>query len=342
MRPTAALFPLVLLAAALFGNAVAVAELFICYCAMQLFTLCSIDAFRNAAAREPGVRRVDKRFSGTFPVVIIGFAAFAALVWFKADKTSFMNKYVWIIAASGSILIEQLFEERMWALGHPVDGVMLSIISNVLLLVGLLVDASSGMAALMDVYGFYTICGAGLGLLISVFTSYAVEPMRAFSLIPRNIAFFPKAAVQSLLYPAVIFGIYALNIVESGYKVMYARDMTALMTGLILWRLGRTVCRRANDESRPLNLLVTAFPAVIMVISLWVAAIFPWAEDVVVAMICVVIVFCASGWRIYTGVALVTAAWLLLLMNVFPTWIAAACCTTAVILNMNKAFLRKV
>ena len=75
MRPTAVLFPLALLAAALLGNAAAVAELFICYCVMQLFTLCSVDAFRNAAAREPGVRRVDKRFGGTFPVVILGIAA---------------------------------------------------------------------------------------------------------------------------------------------------------------------------------------------------------------------------------------------------------------------------
>lgn len=345
MRPTAALFPIVLLAAALFGNAITSANLFICYCVVQLFTLCSAESFRNAAAREPGVRKVDKRFGGTFPVMLIGIAAYISLVWFKTDKTVLLKEYACIIAAAVIINFEQLFEERMWALGHQVDGVMLSIISNVLLLVGLLVDASSGIAAPIDVSNFYTACGAGLGLLISVSTSYIVEPMRAFSLLPRNIAFFPKAAVQSLLYPAAVIAVLVLT-ADKGTKIEITPEIPMLMAGMILWRLSRTVCRRANDESRPLNLMLTVVCGGLIIVSIWLPDLGKYIMAAVAAMICAEIVFCAPGWRIYLGTVLLVGAFYLKMMPVLPeNWnmiAVIACSIIAIILNMHKAFLKKV
>ena len=345
MRPTAALFPIVLLVAVLLGNHILVANLFVCYCVMQLFTLCSIDAFRNAAAREPGVKRVDKRFGGTFPIVLLGIAVFALIIWLKADKTVFLNEYVWIIASAGSIIIEQLFEERMWALGHRVDGVVMSIISNVLLLTGLLLDASSGIAAPLDINGFYTICGTGLGMIISVFTSYAVEPMRAFSLIPRNVGFFPKAAVQSLLYPAFITVlVYIATWLDESFVESLIDTMGTLefMFGFLLWRLSRTVCRRAQDESRPLNLLLVTICAVSIVAGAWM----PEFQGFIVTwivLICAAIVFCAPSWRLYVGIVL-------LLIGIYHRapidevkMIPIVACTVgAVVFNLHKAFLRKV
>lgn len=345
MRPTAALFPLVLLAATLFGNAITSANLFICYCVVQLFTLCSAEAFRNAAAREPGVRKVDKRFGGTLPVMIIGIAAFILLVWFKTDKTVFLKEYACIIAAAVIINFEQLFEERMWALGHQVDGVMLSIISNVLLLVGILVDASSGISAPIDVSNFYTACAAGLGLLISVSTSYIVEPMRAFSLIPRNIAFFPKAAIQSLMYPVLMaVFVYISTWMDDSFMENLIDTIGTLefMFGFILWRLCRTICRRAQDESRSLNLLLVSISAVSIVAGVWM----PELRGLIVTwivLICAAIVFCSPSWRLYVGIVLL---WVGIFfaepfyeVRLIPV---IACAAIAIILNMHKAFLKKV
>lgn len=345
MRPTAVLFPLVLLAATLFGNAIAAANLFICYCVIQLFTLCSAEAFRNAAAREPGVRKVDKRFSGTFPVMLIGIAAYISLVWFKTDKTVFLKDFACIITAAAIINFEQLFEERMWVLGHQVDGVMLSIISNVLLLVGLLVDASNGVAAPLDVSSFYTACGTGLGLLISVFTSYIVEPMRAFSLLPRNIVFFPKAAVQSLLYPVLMVGAWVF-MSDKGGKMEFNSIISMLMAGMIFWRLSRTVCRRANDESRPLNLLLAAACGGMIIANIWIPNLEGYIVSVIAVMICAEIVFCAPGWRLYISTALLIGAFYMQMMPVLPEkWNMIAvitCSVLVIILNMHKAFLKKV
>jgi len=327
MRPTAALFPAALLAAALFGNGTEVGNLFCYYCIIQLFSLCSVDAFRNAAAREPGVRRVDRRFSGTWIMIIFGIAACViaeyCLGW---DQNPILE-----IASVGCIIIEQLFEERMYALSHPSDGAILSVVAIVLLLAGLMIDSSEGMAAPVNLSGFYTLCGAGLGMLVSIIASYIIEPMHAFSLIPRNIGFFPKAAVQMLLYPLIMF---------------LFKNTAANMAGLVIWRLSRTVCRRAQDESRPLNLLIIAICGILAVISVWIPELSAYAEMTALATIVVVLAFCAPGWRIYTGTALIAVANFLSSYRFLPKqWNMIAvilCCAAAIILNLHKAFLRKV
>lgn len=336
MRPTAALFPAVLLVAALVGNGSNCNLLFFAYLSMHLLTLCGVDAFRNAATREPGVRRVDKRFSGTFLQMALGLVLEMVVCKVLYNEYTFITRVLPVCLSAWFILIEQLFEERMFALGKTVDGVMLSIISNVLLLAGLLLDASGGLSA--PVQGFYTACGAGLGMVISIIASYIIEPMHAFSLVPRNIGFFPKAAVQSLLYPAA-----AILLFGTGVKV-YA--------GFILWRLSRTVCRRSHDEARPLNLLLVTIPSILSIAALW-QPVDALAGVASVAMLCAVAVFCAPGWRIYCGAALVTAANVLLYFRMLPgewnilpaEWtIPVVCisCIIAVILNTHKAFLRKV
>lgn len=340
MRPTAALFPAVLLVSALAGDRAAASSLFFYWCCVQLFSLCSVDAFRNAAAREPGVRRVDRRFSGTWPMLLLGMVLTGLIAWFTVGRQDAPA----LVLSAGLITIEQMFEERMFALSRRTDGNVLSVLSNVLLLAGMMLDAGGGVAAPVQVQGFFTACGAGLGMVISIIASYSIEPMHAFSLVPRNIAFFPKAAVQCLLYPAVML---LCGFGAAGYA------------GMMLWRLSRTVCRRAADESRPLNLLLVAAPAALLIAGVLLPGTFAAAFAVeaagvfaasvicaaaaIAALVCALIVFCAPGWRVYTGAALVVGAAAAAIAGIARAeYISAALCIAAVVLNMHKAFLRKV
>lgn len=336
MRPTAALFPAVLLLSGLKGDRAMTSGLFFYWCMIQLCSLCSVDAFRNAAAREPGVKRVDRRFSGTWPMILLGIAASAAVCML----TGFCG--LPLVIAGGCIIIEQMFEERMYALSRNVDGVVLSIISNALLLVGLLLDASGSMVTPIE--NMFTLCGAGLGMVISIIAAYVIVPMHAFSLVPRNIAFFPKAAVQNLLYPVVIFVILAIftNAEGEPFTAVFQSDFSYVFAGLILWRLSRTVCRRANDESRPLNLVLVAACALLMIGGCFVEILYVFGFFAIIALLCAIIVYCAPSVRLYVGFMLLCVAWLFYSPYNQSHLIGIACSAIAIILNLHKAFLKKV
>lgn len=339
MRPAAAFFPAALLVSGLVGNRIVVSRLFLMYCMIQLFSLCSVDSFRNAAAREPGVRRVDRRFSGAWPMLAFGIAAAAVICMVWGKKAADLP----VLIAAGMIVIEQLFEERMYAIGKNMDGVMLSAISNVLLAVGLILDGG-GLSAPAE--GFYAACGAGLGTVISVAASYIIEPMHAFSLMPRNIAFFPKAAVQSLLYPVIMIALIWLatwlddSFVENMIETVGTPEF---MFGFMLWRLSRTVCRRAQDESRPLNLFLVSICAVFAIAAVWIPNLSAFFGVSWVALLSTVIVFCAPSWRLYVGTVLLWAVMYFSApvdeVRMFPVIV---CAIIAIILNLHKAFLKKV
>jgi len=340
MRPAAALFPVALLAASLLGNEIVIENLFVYNCVIQLFSLCGVDSFRNAAAREPGIRRVDKRFSGTWIIILLGIAACAAVEYFLGwDQNPIL-----MIVAAGCIVIEQLFEERMYALSHSSDGAILGVVANVLLFAGLMIDSSEGIASPVNLSGFYTLCGAGLGMLISIIASYIIEPMHAFSLVPRNIGFFPKAAVQSLLYPAVVFAVLAIlmDIEGEPFAAVFQSDFSCVFAGLILWRLSRTVCRRANDESRPLNLLLVASCTLLIIGGCFVETLTVFGFFAIIALLCSIIVYCAPSVRLYIGFVLLCVAWLYLSPYSQSHLIGIACSAVAIILNLHKAFLKKV
>lgn len=342
IRPTAALFPAVMCLASLLGNRAHCSLLIVCYFIMQLTTLCAVDSFRNAAAREPGVKRVDKRFSGTFLQLALGIAvgsAFSICLWKPFDPSL---PLIPLCAASACIIIEQLFEERMFALAHTGDGVILSIVSNVLLLAGLLLDFGGGVIAPIPLC--FTVCASALGMLISIIACYLIEPMHAFSLKPVNLPFFPRAALQSLLFPAVI--LLLVNFSTWMFDPLLGNLLNldpSFFLGLALWRLSRTVCRRAKDESRPLNLLLVGCAALLMIAGIWVPNLLNYALMAWLALLCASIVFCAPGWRLYDGVILVYASFYLLTDGVShaPLY-ACLLCALAIALNLHKAFLKKV
>ena len=349
MRPTAALFPLAALIAAAMGSALA-GRLVLLYYALQLFTLCAVDCFRNGAAREPGVRRADKRFGGGITQFLLGTGLLlAALMLCPRLKPHFSAG---LFAAAGCVMLEQLFEERMYALGRRVDGVVLSVIANLLLVAGLLLDGAGGVEAnlLLALDAPFTLGGAALGALIALGTAYLVEPAHGFSLKPVNLALMPRACAQTLLYPAAALAICAVlpENVRKGFV-----GLEPLLYGLILWRLARTTCRRTDEESRPLNLLLvalTAIPAAIGAVlpelTLCGLPMISFAAAAALAALCAGVVFCAPAWRYWLGFALVLAADALLVLKPLPErWnmiAGCACCLIAVILNLHKAFLRRV
>lgn len=344
MRPATALFPLVLMSVSLLGGAENVAWLLCVFYLIQILSLCAADCFRNAAAREPGVRRVDKRFGGALAQLLMG-AALAGLAWHALEMDT---KAGWSVFAVGMLIhIEQLFEERMYALCRNADGVVLSVISNLLLLGGILMDVSGGVDRLLDLANFYTLFGAGLGMVISVVTCYAIEPMRAFSLLPRNLAFFPKAAIQTLLYPAVMALVAYLSTwwYESVLDHMLElAGSVEFLSGLLLWRLARTVCRRSSDESRALNLLLVSVVSALMIASVWIPELIGYECIAWIVLFCTTIVFCAPSWRLYAGVGLL---WIALgfmepHMDRIHMLICLGCAIVAFVLNLHRAFLRKV
>ena len=344
MRPTAALFPLALLIAAAMGRAQA-ASLGLLYYGMQLCTLCAVDCFRNGAAREAGVRRVDRRFGGAILQMMLGIGLMlAAMLLCPVLKKQFSAA---LFAAAGCVTLEQLFEERMFALGRRLDGVVLSGIANLLLLAGLMLDGAGGVEANlpMALDAPFTLGGAALGALIALGTAYLVEPAHGFSLKPVNLALMPRACVQTLLYPAA-----ALALVAALRDASFRAE--PLLYGMILWRLARTTCRRTDEESRPLNLLLMALmatPAIIWALrsdgTLCGMELRPFAAASLLAGICAGAVFCAPAWRYWLGCALLLAAGALNALHPLPdAWNAVAVCACgliALVLNLHKTFLRR-
>ena len=345
MRPTAALFPLVGLIAALLsqGTRDFVLIVFILYYLIQLVSLCATDSFRNAAACEPGMRKVDRRFGGALPFMLIAVAAALLLArsfqspsmdintMYAVDHARYIQEQLFRAALTAAFIsIEHLFEERMFALGRRVDGVILSCICNGILLAGALIDAEASAA------GNIITVAAGIGMAISLVTAYAIEPPHGFSLKPRNVPFFPRACIQTLLYPAIACAAVLLQ--SNGNGAQLDAAIPAVLFGLIPWRLSRTTARRTYDESRPLNLLLIAFAAVSAIAAIWLPAVRPFALTATVALLCGAAVFCAPSTRLYAGIGLVIAA---VLPLSYPYDLNAIPALVAILINIKHAFLRK-
>ena len=335
LRPSAALFPLAGLTAALLGREESVISLFFLVHCIQLFSLCAADCFRNGAAREPGVRRVDRRFGGALVQLAGGILLLALAARFLFPREIRACSLI----AAACICIEQLFEERMFALSRSLDGAILSLISNLLLLVGLMLEGGALEAPLP---GFFLACAAGLSALIAAVTAYALERAHGFSLKPRNLPLCPRAVLQTLLYPAL--GAAAL-LLHRRMGAPQAQPLP-LLSGLILWRLARTVARRAADESRPLNLLLLLPTAGLAAASAFLPALLPWAAALLLSLLCAALVFCAPSVRLFCGIFLCGGALALASLHPLPpTPCAAAACAlsaAAVALNLRRAFLKRV
>lgn len=328
MRPSAALFPLVLFAAERLTGDITALVLLLLYFVLQFLSLCAVDAYRNAAAREPGPRKADKRFWGSFTMLVFAMIIAAGFYVWLNDEDMLAN--ILFAGIPWLVLIEQLFEERLFTLNRRSDGNLLSLIANGLLFAGLMLDGTNGVPKPFEV--FYTLAAAGLGAVIAILTSLVITPPRGFSLIPRNIGFAPKAMMQTLLYPAAVFTLARFIPISAN----------CFFAGFVLWRLSRTVCRRSNDESRPLNLLLIAVCALITGAAGFIPALLDPAICCLIALVCAMIVFLHIGWRNLMGTVLLIAAFACIYLKIeYANYIAIACGLIAVVINLKNAFLRK-
>ncbi len=325
IRPTAALFPLTCGIGAYLGKG----SLMAYYFALQLLSLCAVDCFRNAATWEPGVRRVDRRFGGAFLPCAFAAAILALLVkfgfWFEDGQPAFIS-----LCAAALLMIEQLFEERMFALGRRIDGVLLSCVANGILLASFLLDvADTGM--------MYVLLGAALGAAIAVGTSYAIEPAHGFSLVPRNLGFAPLACVQTLLYPLIIVGTEMILHPFFCSTSAWVSIGVAPFYGWMLWRLARTPHRRTADEGRGTNLLLIAMAMGPAAAAGWINLLEPVGIAAVLGLVCSAAVFCPITPRFGVGVFLAVVV----VLPLPSPWLKVLVAATAVAINVKGAFLKK-
>ena len=297
MRPSAAFFPLSLLTSAVFGDKLVTALFLLLWYALQLTSLCASDCFRNAAAREPGVRRVGRRFWGGIMQCLLGGALLIVPIGMLSRELMLGNSFVVLAASAFLIIIEQMFEERMFALSRRVDGTLMSLISNGLLTVGLMFSSAKGLNNPAGLDYSWLLIGCGATALISAALTFVMAGGKGFTLLPVNCGFAPRALLQVFLYPlaaaAVVTGLEA------------AVDTRHILAGLILWQLSRTICRRTHTESKPLDWLLTIVCAVFAVAACLIPACLPYTLCCCAAFICAAILYCAPSFRLYICLAAV-------------------------------------
>lgn len=343
IRPSDAFFPLVGLLCALLGYRTRITNFFFMYFLIQLCSFCCADSFRNAAARELNVRKLEKRFGGALVQLVLGVAIVCGGVHHLKLANIRNLSFIALTGSAALKIFEQLFEEYLFASKKHTDGMMLSLISNVLLAAGLIMDATGGIPLYFD--SFYTLCTAGIGMVLGFFISCMVVRAPRISLLPRNLGYAPKAIFQVLLYPALAMAaIY-----------FYDFPLIPALAGLIPWRLARTVCRRSKAESRPLDLMLVFISAFSLMLILLVntyppyTKYLPYAYAFYAALLCAELVFCAPSVRLYLGTLMIAGAGAI--MHIFPfadelvvlnPISAAVLCGGAVLLNMKNAFLKTV
>ncbi len=320
------LFPLACLCGLLLGNDSQAIHFFCLWLLVSLCSLCADGAFRNAAARQGSLRQVDRRFFGSIAQALLGTGIVIVLLPLLNLSIA---KNIWMTVAAGAASINLLFVERLRAHNRGADAKILAFINALLLTVGFAFDPQ------MPAPGMGVAAGAGLTLIISVLT-LVIVPSVGFSIVPRCIARAPAAIVQDLLYPAAAIALCYTQHAEPSFP--------CLLAGMILWRGARTVCRRSESESAPLNFWITLASAAITAAALFDSRLAEAAIYIDLAVLCAAIVFAHLSWRIAFGTILICAVCVLSPLNLVPqNWtyiIGSVLCAAAPLLNLKHAYRR--
>lgn len=349
MRLVDICFPLSGIAAALMDFPYVLTEIFMVYYMLQVLSLCAVDSFRNAAAQERDVQGINRRFGGGLAQLGIGFILCAVMGCIGGEDFAYVASTLLVLCSVTFVLIEQLFEERMRALGKSGIALRMGIVSAMLFIAG--VFAEEMLALDEPFYGMILFCCTGLGTAIAGFQSHRTAPLEGLSFQPRNMRFCAKACVQTLLFPTALFFMLLMEIDrgERYIPVVEWETVLPLCLGLIPWRLCRAVHRRTREESRGAGFIALASGA-LGVIACALLELMPYgfdhielaricADTLVLAMMCSVIVFCRANIRLCAGMALVAAAgWLLRIYIPYGELIVAAMCVLAVIANLKDIF----
>lgn len=194
-----------------------------CVYLIQLVLSCNAPgSFRDGAATEPGVRKVESRFIGAVCQSVIGIVILFALHAFISLPIAIS---VTLIAVSSLILIVQLLEERLFAIGRETDGTLLSLISSVLLSAGLITD--------------HILVPALISLAIAATVTLFNRPI-TFRKPIFNFPFTMRSLLRDWMCPALM----TLPVIFLSQPMAYA------FAAWMITRACRTFARCSADESR--------------------------------------------------------------------------------------------
>ena len=313
IRPASALFPASMALGWVFMPEF-VSKIMLAYLAVALLSGCAAQAFRNAATREPARRRVDRRFFGGLSMILLSTLLVSLVCLFTGQ----WGQMYLAILAGFALNIEQMFEERSYALGRAIDAPLMAPVSALL-------TAGGALTGKEMLFSILILAGALFALLFSLLRTHP----QCVDLLPRNLGFFPKAALQSLLYPLVCAAFFLYN--GNGSQLPLA------LVGGMLWRLGRTPCRRTADEARQFNLIAVTFCAALLA---WKLGEADSMIVILIALLCTFAVFLTPTRRLCCGTLLLIGAAACAWLNV-PAYVAYVLCVISVAINIKPALLTK-
>ena len=234
-----AFIPASLLVAALLGQARNAALFFACTLALSLLSLFSGDALRIAFAAQPSLRGV----RGSAKCALLMQLAALPIALLIAWPLGLLNNALTLpfLIAGTLYNIEHTFYEYLYAMGDSASAALSRGLSSLLLLTGLCL--SGGEAA--DFQPHWLV---GLSLLSAFIAALIALVSGSFAqgkINTKVIAASPRAAIQSLIYPAL----FAALVLLAGLKGVSA----GLFCGLMVTSICRTPFRRTRAEAAPLN-----------------------------------------------------------------------------------------
>ena len=234
-----AFIPASLLVAALLGHALNAALFFTCYLALSLLSLFSGEGLRIAFASQPSLRGVRGSARCALLMQWLTIPVSALIAWplgLHKDPTLLP-----FLVAGGLFNIEHTFYEYLAAVGDNSSAALSHGLSALFLLTGLSLCGGEGMPFQPLWLTGLSLLSALIGALFSLISgSFMKGRMNA-----RVIAAAPRAAIQSLLYPALFVPIALLPGLRG--------TVAAFCCGLIPWWLCRTPFRRTPSEAASMN-----------------------------------------------------------------------------------------
>lgn len=317
-RLSSLLLPSAFAIASVAGASNDISNIFILYTILLLISCAGPGSFRNAACAEPGIRRVDARFLGS---AIICAVSGLIMVLCAILRISPEICTISCAISAVAILFEQLYEERLYAIGRSIDANLLSVVTSILFL----------GSALLGNCMIGAIIGCALALLITCFNQPIKYRKPIFSF---NYA--PRALLQDLLCPAIL---------AVGLKLNLFTSVSAYF-GWSFNRLCRTFARCSSDETRMPRFAFSIFIAVSAVLPYVTPQMTPQNTALLIPAFCVsgiisALVCFALEIRTILFVILLTAVLVLFRFGLFPFAVAVSIIMCIASFD-RRIFLRKV
>ncbi len=311
---------------ALLGHETLALRFMVSWLLVSLTSLCADGAFCIAATRQSSFRKLDRCLCGAYIQLLIGeFASLSVSRLIGYDDSRWMN------FAAYFCLNGILFVENLHAYNQRKNARIAAFLSALLLVLGFVFDSQQSDMGMI-------VCVAALiGFGISEFFIIFV-PVEKLSLAPPNYACAPRAIWQNLLYPAAVCG--------ACWAHGKALPVSAMAAGWMLWRGARTVCRRSESESAPLNFWITAITGAAIIAALFLPQLMWVSACLTLAMLCSAIVFAHFSVRIAMGAALLIGAQALSILHPLPQTAIYIICSVlsiaAPLTNLRHAFLKRI